>query len=105
MQHPERYCVSGKSLVAHLGGLCWHFEHRGHPAVGRALLRWLDGPRGIEKPPLPPFRGSITIGHVLPVPPEGYAGAIDGWARAAWEAYEPLHDHARRWIRAALAAG
>lgn len=102
LQHPDRYCASGKSLAAHLGGLCWAFEHRAHPAVGRALLRWLDGPRRVQKPSLPSFRGARTIAEVLGVPPEHYPDAVERWARAIWEAYEPLHDAARGWIRTAL---
>ena len=33
VQHPERYCVSFKSLAAHLVGLCWSLEHSGSRAV------------------------------------------------------------------------
>jgi hypothetical protein len=29
LQHPDRYCVSAKSLAAHLTGLCWLIEHGG----------------------------------------------------------------------------
>ena len=29
-QHPDRYCVSARSLAAHLGGLCWALEYGGH---------------------------------------------------------------------------
>lgn len=101
LPHPDRYFAS-KSLAAHLGGLCWAFEHRAHPAVGRALLRWLDGPRRVQKPSLPSFRGARTIAEVLGVPPEHHPDAVERWARAIWEAYEPLHDAARGWIRTAL---
>lgn len=43
LQHPERYCVSAKSLAAHLTGLCCAFEHGGHPSVNAAVQRWLNG--------------------------------------------------------------
>jgi hypothetical protein len=29
MQHPDRYCVSAKSLAAHLTGLAWALERGG----------------------------------------------------------------------------
>jgi hypothetical protein len=39
LQHPERYCVSAKSLMAHLGGLCCRFDYGGEPAIYGALQR------------------------------------------------------------------
>ena len=33
MQHPDRYCVSFKSLAAHLAHLCWSLERGGSDAV------------------------------------------------------------------------
>jgi hypothetical protein len=39
LQHPDRYCVSAKSLAAHLTGLCRLIEHDGSRAVGSELVR------------------------------------------------------------------
>ncbi len=103
LQHPDRYCVSAKSLAAHLTGLCWLVEHDGSKAVGSAALRrWLDGPRLIEKPEIPASRGTLTIEDVRREQgPEAYGRAVERWARSTWEAYSPLHAIARRWIRQA----
>jgi len=105
LQHPERYCVSAKSLAAHLTGLCWFMDNDGPRAVGsEPLRRWLDGPSPVEKPELPSFRGSLTIEEVRGTSdPESYARAVERWGRATWEAYSPLHALAREWIRTALA--
>ena len=32
-----------------------------------------------------------------------HAQAVDRWARSTWQAYAPLHETAREWIRRALA--
>lgn len=104
VQHPDRYCVSAKSLAAHLAGLCWALEYGGHATGYRALNRFLDGPPRFPKPEPPTFRGALTIGDV------GEAGdaadrarALEGWARSTWQAYSGLHPLARRWIEEALA--
>lgn len=105
LQHPDRYCLSAKSLVAHLTGLCWLIEHGGSRAVGsEALRRWLNGTPRIEKPEIPSFRGRLTIADVYEAPnPEAYARALEGWAHSTWEAYSALHSLARHWIQQALA--
>jgi len=105
LQHPDRYCASAKSLAAHLTGLCWFMDHEGSRAVGSEVLRkWLDGPSPVRKPALPESRGSMTIDDVRhEEDPDSYAEAVNRWARATWEAYAPLHDLAREWIRMAQA--
>ena len=103
MQHPDRYCVSAKSLAAHLTGLCWALEYSGHPSGLKALQRWLDGRARIEKPELPSFRGSVTVTDVIGAPdPEEHAAVIGRWARSTWDAYSALHPVARRWVGEAL---
>ena len=104
LQHPERYCVSAKSLAAHLTGLCWALEFSGRPSGLRALQQWLDGPgRRVEKPPVPSFRGALTVADVIGAPdPEGRAVAIGRWAQSTWDAYSALHPVARRWVEEAL---
>jgi hypothetical protein len=104
LQHPERYCVSAKSLAAHLTGLCWAVEHAGNRAIeSKPLRRWLNGTPRIEKPVLPAVRGSLTIEDVRePVDPASHAAAVERWARATWDAYSDLHALARRWIREAF---
>ena len=104
LQHPDRYCASAKSLAAHLTGLCWAFEHGGHPSVGRALLRWFDASPAIDKPELPASRGEMTIAGVHAAPDaEAHALAVERWARSTWEAYAELQPLARRWLAEALA--
>lgn len=103
MQHPDRYCVSAKSLAAHLTGLCWALEHSGHPSGLKALQRWLDGRPRIEKPELPSFRGVLTVADVRDIQdPAARAAAIGRWARSTWDAYSALQPVARRWVEEAL---
>lgn len=104
LQHPDRYCASAKSLAAHLTGLCWLIEHDGSRATGNeALRRWLDGDAGLEKPPLPAFRGALTIADVRAAADAvAYREVVERWGRSTWDAYAPLHALAREWIRRAL---
>ena len=103
LQHPDQYCRSAKSLAAHLVGLCWVLEAGAGAAVGPDQLRlWLDGPQPLDKPALPPRRGSTTIGD-LPgdAEPGVWAAAVRGWAEATWAAYQDLQPLARAWLAAA----
>ncbi|MCC6737064.1 MAG: hypothetical protein IT534_13180, partial [Bauldia sp.] len=51
LQHPARYCISGKSFAAHLCGLCERLEgEAGYGEHDERLRRWLDGGRRPEKP-------------------------------------------------------
>jgi len=99
LQHPDQYCVSAKSLAAHLAGLGWILERGASAATGPAALhRWLSGNRALEKPPLPEARGPLTIGD-LPeaASPDEWSVAVRRWAEGVWTAYAALHDHARAW--------
>jgi len=100
LQHPEAYCASAKSLMAHLGGLCCVFEHGNDPAVHSALQRSLNGAVALEKPAPPAARGGLTIAHALFAPTfETYGVRVEEWARAAWDAYAELHPFAREWLQ------
>lgn len=105
LQHPARYCVSAKSLAAHLCGLCELIERDGNPAMPNPDLRnWLDGTVDLVKPKLPAERGRVTIGDVLAIEDAAaYRAAVSGWAEDVWAAYAPLHDIAREWLDAAMA--
>jgi hypothetical protein len=105
LQHPATHCASAKSFAAHLTGLCWALEQDGDRAVGNeALRRWLNGSVAIERPEPPPHRGALTIADVRAArDPVEHARIVEGWARATWEAYAPLHPLAHRWIQQALA--
>jgi uncharacterized protein DUF5946 len=103
LQHPAHYCVSAKSLMAHLAGLCVALELGADDAAYRALQRSLDGRPDIAKPMLPERRGTVTIADVLATSdPESYAQAVNAWAADIWQAHAPLHEHARRWLRTAV---
>lgn len=103
VQHPDRYCVSAKSLAAHLTGLCWAVERGGSEAGLRALQRWLNGPVPLIKPDIPKQRGRLTVAAIADAVDAGaYKPALDRWARSTWEAYSPLHEVARRWIDEAV---
>ncbi|PYT13261.1 MAG: hypothetical protein DMG59_20965 [Acidobacteria bacterium] len=104
LQHPEQYCISAKSLMAHLGGLCCAFEFDGESEVYHALLRSLNGAPALEKPALPAFRGHVTIADVLrAAEPESHGHEVRRWARSVWEAHSSLHPFARGWLAKALA--
>jgi hypothetical protein len=103
LQHPDAYCASAKSLMAHLGGLCCAFDYGNAPAVHSALLRSLNGTLALEKPALPSARGALTIAHALFAPTfESYGVRVEEWARAAWDAYADLHAFARGWLQKAM---
>src|SRR5262249_40037166 len=106
LQHPDEYCASTKSLLAHLTGVGWLLEHDASRAVGsEALRRWVEAHASRAKPPLPAARGRLTIADVRDTTtPIMYAHAVDRWARATWEAYAPLHATVRGWIHEALEA-
>jgi len=106
LQHPDEYCASAKSLLAHLTGLGWLLEHEVSRAVGsEALRQWVEAHGEIAKPSMPTSRGGLTIEDVRhATTPVMYAHAVDRWARATWQAYAPLHETVRAWIREALDA-
>ena len=104
LQHPEQYCVSAKSLAAHLGGLCAILEYGASAATGSpALHRWLDGNLdALSKPKLPANKGALTLADLPQTDdPEVWAEAMRKWALAVWAAYEPLQPLARQWVEAA----
>jgi hypothetical protein len=104
LQHPERYCVSAKSLAAHLTGAGWALERGGAEWGLRRLQRWLDSGPKLDKPALPPARGALTIADVASAADAGaYIASLDAWASSTWAAYSELHDIARRWIDEAVA--
>jgi hypothetical protein len=99
LQHPERYCVSAKSLAAHLTGLCWALEHGIGEGGLRELQRRLEVRRDLVKPPIPTGHGNLTVGDIAGVAgPDEYAKALDRWARSTWAAYGDLQETARAWI-------
>jgi hypothetical protein len=102
LQHPDRYCVSAKSLAAHLTGLAWAMEHGLDEDALRTLQRSLDGRVDLVKPAIPRDRGSLTIADVAGA--ADYTTAVDAWARSTWDAYAALHETARAWITRAFAS-
>lgn len=103
VQHPAVYCVSAKSLAAHLGGLCWGVEYGGGERGYERLRRSLDGAGGrFPKPPLPAYRGTLTIADLAAGDDAALVGLIEAWAHATWAAYADLHDWARERVAAAL---
>ena len=100
LQHPERYCASAISLAAHLTGLCIALEHRSREqTLNDAIQRWLSRRPRLEKPPLPPTRGQMTIADVhAAADPIEHRAVVERWARGTWAAYAPLHPIARAWV-------
>lgn len=103
LQHPDRYCVSARSLAAHLTGVGWAVERDGGEWGPRKLQRWLDTGVKLEKPAVPERHGALTIADVAQAAgPDEYLAGLDRWARSTWSAYADLHEIARRWIDAAV---
>jgi len=102
VQHPAVYCISAKSLAAHLGGLCWALEYGGGDRGYERLRRSLDGRQVFPKPPLPAQRGTLTIADVAAGDDAARAGLIEAWAHSAWLAYADLQDWARERVAAAM---
>jgi hypothetical protein len=107
LQHPDEFCRSAKSLAAHLCGLCLILEHEAGAATGAAGLRaWLDGPRLLDKPPIPADRGTTTLADLAGIDdPASWRAALRRWAETIWAAYGDLHPVARAWVATALASG
>ena len=104
LQHPDEFCASAKSLVAHLTGLCAAFEHADHPTILRVLLDWLDSGPALVKPALPSARGRVTIVETFEATcAEQVHATADRWARAVWDAYASLQPQARAWVAEAIA--
>ncbi len=72
--------------------------------LGLSLLqRWLNGCVELQKPPIPGFRGELTIRDLVSVKDSAsYQVVLDYWARSTWAAYPSLHEMARRWIDQAI---
>jgi len=105
LQHPDKYCVSKKSYVAHLIGLCHGLEHHGNPATYWAIPQWLNKPRTLDRPSPPPTRGNMTVADAHGASsPEEHARRVRRWAESVWRAYQPQHELARRWLQQALKA-
>ncbi len=85
VQYPAVYCVSAKSLAAHLSGHCWRLEYDGSERGYERLRRSLDGKGGwFPKPPLSAYRGDLTIADLAADDDAAFVGRIEAWARATW---------------------
>ncbi len=79
LQHPDRYCVSAKSLAAHLTGVGWAVERGGGEWGLRQLQRWLDTGPKLEKPALPGGNSALTIADVASAATSRPAGSTRRW--------------------------
>jgi hypothetical protein len=100
LQH-DRYIQSGRSLAAHLTGVCVALEHGGDGSLQRAVQRWLSRTRDLAKPAVPATRGQVTIDDVIAAAPEERRAVVRRWASSAWDAWADQHALARSWIAAA----
>jgi hypothetical protein len=104
LQHPEYFCVSAKSYVAHLSGLCVAIEYHNSVEVNAAIQKWLNGSIDLNKPKVLTKRGKLTVTHIKGViDPKELAGRVNEWCNSVWIAYNELHDIARSYVKAALA--
>jgi len=100
VQH-DRYSKSGRSLAAHLTGVCIAVEHGGGERLLRDVQHWLSRTRDVLKPAAPALRGDVTIDDVITAAPEARHAVVGRWAASAWGAWEEHQALARSWIAAA----
>ena len=100
VQH-DKYILSGRSLAAHLTGVCIAVEHDGDPSLLRAVQQWLSRTRELAKPAVPAARGDVTIDDVITAAPEERHAVVGRWAASAWAGWSQQHALARSWIAAA----
>ncbi|WP_245280640.1 DUF5946 family protein [Chelatococcus sambhunathii] len=99
LQHPQQYCMSAKSLMAHLAGLCIAIEKNGEQKAYRMLQESLNGAPPLVKPPVPDAKGGYTIADVLAASnPSEYARRVHAWADHVWRAYQATWNWARDWL-------
>ena len=103
LQH-DRYILSGRSLAAHLTGVCIALEHGGDSALLRAVQQWLSRTRELARPAVPERRGDVTINEVITAAPEERHDVVLRWAASSWAAWSGYQEHARGWIAAARGA-
>jgi len=103
LQH-DRYILSGRSLAAHLTGVCIALEHNGDPALLRLVQQWLSRTRELPKPAVPEHRGDVTIHDVITAAPEERHDLVLRWAASSWVAWSGHQEQARGWIAAARGA-
>lgn len=97
MQH-DKYILSGRSLAAHLTGVCIALEHAGDESLRRAVQQWLSRTRELPKPSVPAFRGDVTVDDVIVAAPEDRHAVVLRWAASAWAAWAEHQQLARSWI-------
>ena len=100
LQH-DTYILSGRSLAAHLTGVCIALEHGGDPSLLRATQQWLSRTRDLAKPAVPMDRGGITVDDVIRAAPEERHEVVVQWAASGWQAWSEHQSLGRGWIAAA----
>ncbi len=102
LQHPDRYCRSGKSLAAHLTGACVFIENPDEPELNRVVQRWLSRNPSLTRLTPPEERGRVTVADVAVArDPEEHDLRVRAWAMSAWQAWSAHHALAREWIERA----
>src|SRR5207302_2630940 len=81
LQH-DKYILSGRSLAAHLTGVCIALEYGGDESLLRAVQQWLGRTRELAKPAVPALRGDVTIGGVIAASHEARGDVVPRWAAA-----------------------
>ena len=100
LQHPDVYMVSEKSFAAHFVGMCIAMEYHNDQHLMRALQKWLNGKRELEKPPELSHFGSITIADVMKAKSASeYERFVMDWAKCVWGAYAIYHQLAQKWVK------
>jgi hypothetical protein len=102
LQHPNVYMISAKSFAAHLVGMCCAMEYENDSDLLRALQKWLNGKKSLEKPEMLKQFGNLNISHLAAATnPIEHSKLVREWAEAVWKDYAVYHDLAKDWIEKA----
>ena len=85
-------------------GLCWGIDHAQDARPSLPVLRALDQPDKLVKPPVLHERGAITLPDVMAVyhqsgDVQDLVAQVHLWAENVWTAYASQHDTARSWLK------
>lgn len=97
MQH-DRYIRSGKSLAAHLTGICIATECSGEEGAFSVVQKWLSGRLDVPKLEVPDSRGKVTVDDVLSSSRDDRPRHVRRWAESIWSAWEAHQNQARTWL-------
>ena len=105
LQHPEGYCASYESFVAHLTGLCCAVEFGKDSRMMRAIHIGLNGRREDVRARFVEHRGAITIESIhRKGDPASHRRAVEAWSKSVWAAWSQYHELAHTRLKEMMMA-